>query len=144
MNQRPLFLRTAIALVVILVFAVSIHPLMERDYYETFLSVLRDPGNAEAKKTAGEVVAKAKELQAEKPDLYQSQALLLAADAKDIDLIPLVPDGNYQDNRDVMSMIRKHASSSIRLGLDLNGGVEFILQLVPDEEFLATIKGDAL
>ena len=142
MNQRPLFLRTAIALVVILVFAVSIHPLMERDYYETFLAVLRDPGDPAAKKTAEEVVAKAKELQAEKPDLYQSQALLLAADAKDIDLIPLVPEGNYQDNRDVMSMIRKHASSSIRLGLDLNGGVEFILQLVPDEEFLATIKGD--
>ena len=138
MNKRPLFLRTAITLVVILVFAVSIHPLVERDYYETFLSVLKDPSNPEA----NAVVKEAQALQAAQPELYQSQALLQAADARGLDLRPLVPEGDYQDNRDVMSMIRKHAASSIRLGLDLNGGVEFILQLVPDEDFLAEIKGD--
>lgn len=138
MNKRPLILRTLITVVVVLVFTLVIHPLFQRDYYETFLGMLKDKQDPEAH----QVVKEAKALQEANPQLYQSQALLQAADAKGLDLTRKVKGNDLQDNRDVMSLIRKNASSSIRLGLDLNGGVEFILQLVPDQEFLAMFKED--
>lgn len=138
MNKRPLSLRTLITVVVVLVFTLAIHPLFQRDYYETFLGMLKDKQDSEAH----QVVKEAKALQDANPQLYQSQALLQAADSKGLDLTKKVNGNDLQDNRDVMSLIRKNASSSIRLGLDLNGGVEFILQLVPDQEFLAMFKED--
>lgn len=138
MNKRPLILRTLITVVVVLVFTLAIHPLFQRDYYETFLGMLKNKQDTEAL----QVVKEAKALQEANPQLYQSQALLQAADAKGLDLTKKVTGNDLQDNRDVMSLIRKNASSSIRLGLDLNGGVEFILQLVPDQEFLAMFKED--
>lgn len=138
MNKRPLILRTLITVVVVLVFTLAIHPLFQRDYYETFLGMLKDKQDSEAH----QVVKEAKALQEANPQLYQSQALLQAADTKGLDLTKKVNGNDLQDNRDVMSLIRKNASSSIRLGLDLNGGVEFILQLVPDQEFLAMFKED--
>ncbi len=138
MNKRPLILRTLITVVVVLVFTLAIHPLFQRDYYETFLGMLKDKQDPEAH----QVVKEAKALQEANPQLYQSQALLQAADTKGLDLTKKVNGNDLQDNRDVMSLIRKNASSSIRLGLDLNGGVEFILQLVPDQEFLAMFKED--
>lgn len=138
MNKRPLILRTLITVVVVLVFTLAIHPLFQRDYYETFLGMLKDKQDPEAH----QVVKEAKAVQEANPQLYQSQALLQAADTKGLDLTKKVNGNDLQDNRDVMSLIRKNASSSIRLGLDLNGGVEFILQLVPDQEFLAMFKED--
>ena len=146
MDNRPLILRTLITVVVVAVFASAIHPLFERDYYETFVGLLAKPSDAAEAKAlragADALVVDARKLQQEDPNLFQSQALLKAADAKGMDLTKMVKGSNLQDNRDVMSVIRKHASSSIRLGLDLNGGVEFILQLVPDEEFLKAFQGD--
>ena len=138
MNKRPLILRTLITVVVVLVFTLAIHPLFQRDYYETFLGMLKDKQDPEAH----QVVKEAKALQEANPQLYQSQALLQAADTKGLDLTKKVNGNDLQDNSDMMSLIRKNASSSIRLGLDLNGGVEFILQLVPDQEFLAMFKED--
>ncbi len=139
MNKKPLILRTIITVVVVLVFAGAIHPLLQRDYYETFLKMLSNKEDAEAI----QLVETARELQKANPQLYQSQALLQAADEKGIDLTHRVKGNDLQDNRDVMSLIRKQASSSIRLGLDLNGGVEFILQLEPDQEFLNKLKEDS-
>ena len=139
MNKKPLILRTAIVIVVMLVFCTAMYPLVPPDFYDAYVSVLKDKKDAEALK----LVDEAKALQAKDPQLYQSQALLQAADGKGIDLTKKVKGTDLQDNRDVMSLVRKEASSSIRLGLDLNGGVEFILQLVPDEEFLKRLKSDA-
>ena len=139
MNKKPLILRTAIVIVVMLVFCTAMYPLVPPDFYDAYVSVLKDKNDAEAVK----LVEQAKALQAKDPQLYQSQALLQAADSKGIDLTKKVKGSDLQDNRDVMSLVRKEASSSIRLGLDLNGGVEFILQLVPDEDFLKRLKTGA-
>ncbi|MBO5792515.1 MAG: protein translocase subunit SecD [Lentisphaeria bacterium] len=139
MNKRPLILRTAIVIVVMLVFCTAMYPLVPPDFYDAYVSLLKDKKDTEAVK----LVTEAKALQAKDPQLYQSQALLQAADSKGIDLTKKVKGTDLQDNRDVMSLVRKEASSSIRLGLDLNGGVEFILQLVPDEEFLKRLKSGA-
>ncbi len=141
MNGRPLVLRTLIVFVVVLVFAWAIHPLVQRDYYETFLGMVSATSRAEAE----QLIADAEALQKADPQLFQSQALLQAADAKGVDLASRIHDrsGEIKTNRDVMSLIRKNASSSIRLGLDLNGGVEFILKLVPDEALLAKMREES-
>lgn len=136
MENKHLLLRTLIVVVVVAVFTGSMLPLTQRDFFETFVSVLRDPGDAEAK----QLVATARAMQEKNPDLYASQALLAAADNANIDLRKKVKGEDLEDNRDVMSLIRKKASSSIRLGLDLNGGVEFMLQLEPDKDFLDRLR----
>ena len=53
-EKRPVILRTVIALIVIGVFAWSTYPLQERDFYQTFLSVLKKADNPEAKKLVDE------------------------------------------------------------------------------------------
>lgn len=84
MDKRPLILRTLITLVVVAVFASAIHPLFERDYYVTFLGLLVKPASPEearkVQEEADALVADAEKLRAEDPNLYQSQALLKAAD----------------------------------------------------------------
>ena len=139
MNKRPWMLRTAIAVIVILVFVCSMYPLTQRDFYETFRKLLADPKDP----VAEQLIQDAKAMQAKNPELFASQALLAATEAKGIVLKDHLKDKSLADNRDVMSRIRKDASSSIRLGLDLNGGVEFMLQLIPDQEFLDRLGKDA-
>ena len=136
MEQRPLLLRTLAVIFVTVLFVLAMYPLRERDYYQVFSEMLKDKKDAQAV----QLVEDARALQKKNPQLFQSQALLQAADAKGIDLTKKVKGSDLQDNRDVMSLIRKNASGTIRLGLDLAGGVEFYLELVPDEELLSKIK----
>ena len=128
MDKKPLLLRSLLVLVVVAVFAGAMYPLAERDYYEVFQELLKDPDDKEAK----ELVAVARSKEAADRNLFQSQALLAAADEAGVNLAKKVNGQDLHNNRDVMSLIRKKASSSIRLGLDLNGGVEFYLNLEPD------------
>ena len=138
MNKKPVLLRTLLAIVVMVIFGAAMYPLTPRDYYDTFKSLLKDPSD----KTASELIAAAKAYQAKDKDLFESQALLKAADERGVNLAPMVKGEDLENNRDVMSLIRKKASSSIRLGLDLNGGVEFYLELLPDEGKKEEIEND--
>ena len=130
MEKKPLLLRSLLTLVVIAVFAAAMYPLAEKDYYDVFKDLLKDPNDKEALELVE--IARAKEK--ENPDIFQSQALLAAADEKGVNLAEKVEGRDLYNNRDVMGLIRKEAASSIRLGLDLAGGVEFYLDLVPDTE----------
>ena len=65
MNGRPLVLRTLIVFVVVLVFAWAIHPLVQRDYYETFLGMVPATSRAEAE----QLIADAEALQKADPQL---------------------------------------------------------------------------
>ncbi len=136
MNKRPVILRTFIALVVILVFLVSVHPLAPRDFYDTFKAALQAEGDSQAQK----LIAEAKKRQAADSSLHPSQALLQSADAEGVELKELVRGKDLQVNQDVIGLIRKKSGSSIRFGLDLNGGVEFMLELAPDQEFIERVK----
>lgn len=141
MNKKPIILRTIIAAVVILVFALSMIPLAERPFYDTFKSMVKkDTAVADA------LINDAKAIQEKNADIYPSQALLTAATNKGVEMKKMIAENkNIEDNRDVIGAIRKNAASSIRLGLDLAGGVEFMIELVPDEDFLKkldTIKDD--
>lgn len=126
-------IRTAIVLIVIAVFALAIHPLTPRDFYQT----LRKTINAGDAAGIEEMIADAQRRQQERPDLLPAAAMLEAADAAGVELKTLTGMTEAVDNSDVIGMVRKRASSSIRLGLDLNGGVEFVLNLIPDGEALA-------
>jgi len=128
MNKKPVLLRTCIAAVVLLVFIWSMFPLRQQDFYKTFEKML-------SKKDVEitEAIELAKKYEKEK-GLYASVALDQAVTEKNIDLTKYVNLKGLETNRDVLSQVRKNASSSIRLGLDLNGGVEFILALSPDEK----------
>ncbi len=129
MNKKPLLLRSLLVLVVIAVFGAAMYPLAEKDYYDVFTEMLKDPGNPDAARLID--TAKAKE--AADPNLFQSEALQQSAVELGVSLRDMVEAQDVHSDRDVISLIRKKAASSIRLGLDLNGGVEFYLDLVPDE-----------
>ena len=119
MENRPLLLRTCITVFVIALFIIGMYPLRERDYYQVFMEMLKNPGDKEA----AALVEDAKKLKEANPQLFQSQVLLQAAENRKIDLTKKVKGDGLLDNRDVMSLILKNASGSIRLGLDLAGGV---------------------
>ena len=141
MNKRPIILRTVIFAIIIVVFFLEINPLAPLDFYKTFKSLLKNPDSP----VAAKLISEAKAAQIKDRNTYPSIALLDAADKSGIELKSLVKSqGNKLEvNRDVISLVRQKASSSIRLGLDLNGGVEFLLELVPDEDFLKKIKAES-
>jgi SecD/SecF fusion protein len=141
MNKRPIFLRTLIFLAIILVFLFEIPPLTPLDFYKTFQSMLKNPDSPAAAK----LIAEAKAVQEKDSSIYPSTALLDVANKSGVELKELInTHGNKLEvNRDVIGLIRQKASSSIRLGLDLNGGVEFLLELVPDQDFLSKLKKES-
>ena len=129
MDKKPLFLRSLLTALVVVVFAAAMYPLAEKDYYDVFKDLLKDPKDS----VALSLIEDARAREKANPDIFQSQALLAAADEKGVNLAERVKGRDLYNNRDVMSLIRKEAASSIRLGLDLAGGVEFYLDLIPDE-----------
>jgi SecD/SecF fusion protein len=140
MNKRPVILRVFIALVVIAIFAISIPPLAPLDFYQTFKSLVKNPADPVVEK----VIEDAGKLQTEEKGLYPSLALLQAANEDGVELKSFLKDPReINDNRDVIGKIRKNAASSIRLGIDLNGGVEFIIKLIIDKDEEGNVRKDA-
>ena len=138
MNKKPVLLRTMLAIVTMVIFAAAMYPLTPKNFYETFKGLLKDKNDP----VAAELIADAQARQAKDRDIFESQALLAAADEKGVNLANMLKGEGLENNRDAMSLIRKKASSSIRLGLDLNGGVEFYLELLPDEDKKEEIEND--
>ncbi len=126
MNKKPVLLRSILALAIIAIFTISIYPLQQRDFYETFKEVI---GKGDGK--TEEIIKLAKEKQQQDKNLFASIAAEQAVTDLGVNLCDYVKIKGVNDNRDVISLVRKKAASSIRLGLDLNGGVEFILKLIP-------------
>ena len=48
MDKRPLLLRTFITIFVIALFIIGMYPLRERDYYQVFMEMLKDPADKDA------------------------------------------------------------------------------------------------
>ena len=143
MNKKPIILRSIFALLVLVVFVFSMHPLQERDFYDAFKDICSDP----SAKEVTELIAAAKEKKAKDPSMYDSVALETAALDKGISLDKLVKPSlvksqKITNSRDVLSLIRKNSAASIRRGIDLNGGAEFILELVPDAADKEKIEKD--
>lgn len=132
MNKNPVLLRSLFALLVLFVFLVSMYPLQQSDFYKTLDKLLANPDDPKMK----ELVEASKAKQAANKGLYASSALEETATDKGISLIDYVKprvakSQGLSNNRDVISLVRKNAAGSIRLGIDLNGGAEFLLSLKP-------------
>ena len=82
MNKKPLLLRSLLVLIVIAVFAAAMYPLAERDYYEVFQELLKNPNDKEAL----DLIKAAREKEKKDKNLFQSQALLSAADEAGVNL----------------------------------------------------------
>ena len=133
MNKKPIILRSAFALLVLGVFIFSMYPLQERSFFDVFKEICIDPNGKEVT----ELIALAKEKKQKDPSMYDSVALEDAALDKGVPLDKyvkpiLLKSQKITNSRDVLSLIRKNSAGSIRRGIDLNGGAEFLLELIPD------------
>ncbi|MDD3154846.1 MAG: protein translocase subunit SecD, partial [Victivallaceae bacterium] len=126
-------LRTGIVALVVLVFACAIHPLTQKDFLSTFLNKVPENNRPAAEKLVNDT----RKMLAEKPGLYPASTLLAEANRNNVDLASLTGETALTDNSAVIALVRKEAESSIRLGLDLAGGVEYVLDLRPDFERLS-------
>jgi SecD/SecF fusion protein len=117
------------------------HPLRERDFYETFRSIWQEEGVEKL----SQVESRARQLQEIDPQNYEypSEAIEKAAEELDIDMTTLVNGENLADNKDVIALVRALSRASIRRGLDLNGGAEFIMKINPDAEFTKKMEAAA-
>ncbi len=133
MNSKPYIFRLIFTVIVVAVFAVSMIPLNQQDLFETLEGFIVD----EQVEKIQEVIKLSKEKQSKDINLYASVALEEAASELEVDLLASI-EPRYRtglsNNRDVISKIRKSASSSIRLGIDLNGGVEYLFSLSPNKD----------
>ena len=119
------------------------YPLRERDFYDAFKDICTDPNG----KQVTELIAAAQAKKAKDPSMYDSTALETASAEKGIPLEKvvkpvIVKTQKITGTRDVLSLIRKNTAGSIRRGIDLNGGAEFILELIPDPADKEKIEKD--
>ena len=134
MNKKPILLRSFFALVVLGVFLFSMYPLGQTDFYASMKSMFVNPGDPKIE----EVCKLAKAKQEADKSMYASTAIEEAAREKGVLLTDyvkprIVKSQSLTNNRDVLAHARKLSAGSIRLGIDLNGGAEFLLELEPNE-----------
>lgn len=127
MNKKPILARIILVLIVIAIFAWSMFPLQQQDFYKVLASIT---GNAPA---IEKVIKLAKEKQKNDPNLYPSVAVDEAAKELDVALANYLKMQDVLTNADVIRIVRSKCASSIKLGLDLNGGTEFIVSVVPNK-----------
>ena len=150
MNKKPVLLRSLFALLVLGVFIFSMFPLGQKDFNATLSGMMEDsnaPEYAEILKKAQEIKAyetaqgrnifdsaaieEAAQLferaQAQKNPAYDEGGKSLLKFVKPV----IKKNQKFTNNKDVISHARRLSASSIRLGIDLNGGAEFMLKLEP-------------
>lgn len=126
MNKKPILFRAIIAVIIIAVFASSIYPLKPLNFYTTLLDL---SGNKDKK--LEETITLAQKIEKDKK-VFPSIAVERASKRLGTDLTKYITLKGATGNKDIIAFVKQQASSSIRLGLDLNGGVEFLLEIVPD------------
>ncbi len=147
MNKKPVLLRSLFALLVLGVFIFSMFPFGRRNFFKTVSSMSENPGAPELQK----VIAHAQSIAEKDKSVYPSVALETAAGEIEseiaqatgkydkngkllLDFVKPVIKKNQKmaNNKDVIAYARKLSAGAIRLGIDLNGGVEFLLELIPE------------
>ncbi|OGV44202.1 MAG: hypothetical protein A2X48_02770 [Lentisphaerae bacterium GWF2_49_21] len=128
MNKQPIFFRSLFAVVVTLVFVWAMFPLEQQDIFEVFKKKLNKTD------ASIEKVLKLAEIKKKEKGVYAVSALDEAAGEVGVDLRDYITVKNAINNRDVINYLREQSSSAIRRGIDINGGVEFFLKLLPKED----------
>ena len=124
--KKPVIGRVIITVIVLAVFGYSMFPLQPKSYYNTLLKLTKN--NPEVVK----VVDTAKNLE-KKDNLYSARAIEQAAQQMHVNLSDYTKIPNVVTNQDVLRIVRSKSASSIKLGLDLNGGTEFDVSVIPDK-----------
>ncbi len=130
--KTPILLRSLFAIAVVAVFVWSMFPMTQTDFYDTFRSISKDAHDRELDALLDE----AKEKQKANPKEYPYPSKALDETAAGVDLKKFLPEdvvksSKIRTNADVLSMIRKRSAGALHLGIDLNGGAEFMLELTP-------------
>ena len=125
--KKPVIGRIIIVVIVLAVFGYSMFPLQPKSYYDTLLKMTKNAPEAV------KVVTLAKEKQ-KKDNLYPARSLELAAQELNINLSDYTNIPNIVTNQDVLRLVRSKSASSIKLGLDLNGGTEFTVSVIPNKD----------
>jgi len=133
--KTPFLLRSLFAVAVVAVFVWSMFPMTQTDFYDTFRSISKDADDPELVALIDDAKEKQKADIKEYP--YPSKAIDAAANDKGgVELKKFLPENvlknsKIKTNADVISMIRKRSAGAMHLGIDLNGGAEFMLELTP-------------
>ncbi len=130
--KTPILLRSLFAIAVVAVFVWSMFPMTQTDFYDTFRSISKDAHDREL----AALLDEAKEKQKANPKEYPYPSKALDETAAGVDLKKFLPEdvvksSKIRTNADVLSMIRKRSAGALHLGIDLNGGAEFMLELTP-------------
>lgn len=128
MNKKPILFRWVVATIIIATFAFSIYPLRPLNFYDTLegLATKKDAKFAET-------ITLAKSIE-KKDKVYSSTAIQMACRKLGTDLRKYVLLKGATGNGDILGWVKGKSASSIRLGIDLNGGVEFILKIMPQSK----------
>lgn len=113
---------------VIFIFAWSMFPLKQRDMLTVFEQLAKN------KDQKFEELLSLTRTKIKEKGVFTQTALDEAAAELNIDLTKYLPVKGAIVNKDVLSFVREKASGSIRLGLDLSGGAEFMLLLKPQKQ----------
>lgn len=140
-TKKPVLLRILFCAITILLFAFAMYPLQEQDFMTTLNSkILSDKASDPKLKT----VLTETEAYAKQKDMFESTALPLIADKYNLNLADyLRPSSETRTTKDAVALIKRDCASSIRLGIDLSGGVEYLIELmdiVSEDSSLAADK----
>ncbi|MCK5843942.1 MAG: protein translocase subunit SecD, partial [Victivallales bacterium] len=137
MNKKPILFRWVVAGLIVAIFAFSIYPLKPLDFYVTLeklassrLKKYQKEKKVDLVKKFDETITLAKQIEA-KDKVYSSTAVEMATRKLGTDLKKYIVLKGSTGNKDILGWVKGEAASSIRLGIDLNGGVEFLLKIVP-------------
>ena len=125
--SKPVLARIIIVLIIIAIFAWSMFPLHQQNFYKVLASLSNN--SPEIVK----VIGLAEKKQTQDPNLYPSVAVDEAAKELNIDMANYLNVKDVLTNADVLRFVRSKCASSIKLGLDLNGGTEFDVSVVPNK-----------
>lgn len=133
-TKKPILLRILFCVITLATFAYVMFPITERD----FMEVLHEKIDFSKVDTPMQNVLKSTQEHLEKePTLYASNIILENADKYNVNLADyIIPIPEVQTTKDVISIVKRDCATAIRLGIDLRGGVEFLVTLedIPAED----------
>lgn len=129
-NKRPFIFRAIVAIIVLVVFAISMYPLEERDFFTVLNEKLTYNTNDSSLQLA---IQEAHEIVKNSPDtdkIGSAEALIMACDEYGVNLADYVDSSaKVLTTKDVVSVVKMNAAAAIRLGIDIRGGVEYLITL---------------
>ncbi len=136
-NKRPVLFRAILALVVIGVFAYSIFPITERNFTEVLKETLKYNTTDSKLQLALDEAEKIYTDTTSIERISEAEATMKACDLYGVNLADHIDSSaKLRTTKDFISLVKNQCASAVRLGIDLKGGVEYLIELadLTDEE----------